>query len=468
MATPDLQPVIDFLKNDREAALDRLTEFLTIPSVSTDPAYASSVTEAAQWVARQLGEIGLAARVEPTDGHPVVIATADAPEDSKPRPRILFYGHYDVQPPDPLELWHHPPFEPTVVDNAIVARGACDDKGQVACFIEALRGWHEVYGELPCDVVVLIEGEEECGSENLPRYVAQHADRLKADVCVVSDTAMWETADGSYEPAICYALRGLLYFDLKLHGPSRDLHSGVYGGTLPNPATLLTRVLGNLFDDQHRVTIPGYYDDVLTLTDEEKANWQSLGFDEQSYLNGIGVAEPYGEANYTTLERRWARPACDVNGIYGGYMGEGAKTVIPSFAGAKVSFRLAANQEPRKIAQAFRAWLEAQPVHGLKWEITEHGQAEPVAVPTDSKWIDAARKAIERVAGKPPRMIREGATIPIVGTFKKELNLDTMLIGFGRHDDRIHSPNEKFDLDHFYLGCETHAALLAELANIDG
>jgi len=467
MSTPDAQPVIDYLQQDRNNAVDRLSDFLSIASVSTDPAYASSVTEAAEWVARQLGEMGLSASVKPTDGHPVVVGTSDASEDGSDRPRVLFYGHYDVQPPDPVDQWSSPPFEPAIHGNKIVARGASDDKGQVACFMEALRAWHEVHGELPCDVTVLIEGEEECGSENLPRFVRDNAELLKADICVVSDTAMWATADGTYEPAICYALRGLLYFDLKLHGPDRDLHSGVYGGTIPNPATLLTRVLGDLFDDDHRVTIPGYYDDVLPLTDEEKANWDTLGFDEDSYLRSIGVEEPYGEAGYTTLERRWARPACDVNGIYGGYMSEGAKTVIPSYAGAKVSFRLAANQDPRKIAQAFREWLDAQPVHGLKWEITEHGQAEPVAVPTDSKWIDAAKTAIQRVAGQPPRLVREGATIPIVGTFKNELGLDTMLIGFGRHDDRIHSPNEKFDLTHFFLGCEIHAALLAEIAMAD-
>jgi len=467
MPETDAQPVIDFLKQDRPAAVERLRDFLSIASVSTDPAYASGVKEAAEWVAQQLGEIGLNAKIKPTDGHPVVVATSNAEGQTSGGPRVMFYGHYDVQPPDPVDKWKSPPFEPAIHDNNIIARGASDDKGQVACFIEALRGWHEVHGELPCDVIVLIEGEEECGSEHLPEFIKQHAEELKADVCVVSDTAMWAAADGSYEPAICYALRGLLYFDLKLHGPDRDLHSGVYGGTIPNPATALTRVLGNLFDDDHRVTIPGYYDGVLPISDEEKANWESLGFDEESYLKSIGVAEPYGETGFNTLERRWARPACDVNGLYGGYMSQGAKTVIPSFAGAKVSFRLAANQDPKQIAEAFRRWLKDQPVHGLEWEITEHGRADPVAVPTDSKWIDAAKQAIEHVAGKPPKLVREGATIPVVGTFKQELGLDTMLIGFGRHDDRIHSPNEKFDLGHFYLGCETHAALLAELAQVE-
>ncbi len=457
-----LDAVLRHIEKDHDAAVRRLVEFARIPSVSTDPAYATHVLKAAELLMHRLRKCGLDAVLWQTAGHPCVFAESS---DVPGVPTVLFYGHYDVQPPDPIDKWHTPPFEPTIRDGAIYARGASDDKGQVSCFLEALAAWHKVAGGLPCKVKLLIEGEEEMGSANLPPIVEKHRDRLAADVVVVSDTAMWEVTPGRPQPSIVYALRGLVYFDVQLHGPSRDLHSGVYGGTLANPCTMLARILGRLFDERHRVTIPGFYDDVLQLTDDEREQWRSLGFTDETFLGEVGVATPYGEAGFSTLERRWSRPACDINGVWGGYMGEGAKTVIPTFAGAKVSFRIVANQDPRKIAQGFEAWLHSQDTHGLRWQITNHGEAAPTAAPTDSTHMAAARRAVRRVFDTDPVLIREGATIPIVADFKRILGLDTILLGFGRVNDALHSPNEKFDLRSLQWGALTHAALLHEMAS---
>ncbi len=455
--------VIEQLANSRETGIGRLTDLLRIQSVSTDPAFASHIEHGAAWVDEQLREIGLDSAIHETAGHPAVIART-RPEQAPPdAPRVLFYGHYDVQPADPIDLWDTPPFEPTVRDGAIVARGASDDKGQVCCFLEALRAWMTAHGKLPVHVTVLIEGEEEMGSVNLPPFLEQHRDLLQADVALVSDTTMWDTPNGP-RPAIIFGLRGLLYFDVQLHGPSRDLHSGVYGAAVPNPATILTRVLGGLFDESNAVTIPGFYDDVIVLTDEQRAAWRNVPFDESQFLGAIGLEQGHGEDGYSTIERRWARPSCDVNGLYGGYGGAGAKTIIPSFAGAKVSFRLASNQDPDKIAVVFTDWLKSHDVAGLEWRITEHGRARPVIVSTDSPHIAAARRAIEQASGQQPLLVREGATIPVIADFQSTLGLDTLLIGFGLSNDRIHAPNEKFDLSCFDLGCRTHALLLAELA----
>ena len=457
----DLSAVLAHLDADHDHATGRLTELLAIPSVSTDPAFAGHVRDGAAWVVRFIEAMGLTAQtVSAQGGHPVVIAkTTDEHVANPDAPRILFYGHYDVQPPDPLDGWTTPPFEPTVRDGRLYARGASDDKGQVMCFLEAMRAYHATGQKLPCHVTLLIEGEEETGSVTLPKVLEQRADDLQADICVVSDTSMWEGQNGAV-PAITYALRGLVYFDLKLFGPSRDLHSGVYGGTLANPANLLTRVLGRLMDDGNRVTIPGFYDDVASPENAETAQWEALGFDESRYLGKVGAA-PFGEAGFTTLQRRWSRPSCDVNGLYGGYMGEGAKTVIPSFAGAKVSFRIPAHMSPQKVATQFEDWLQNQDVGDCRWEITRHGEAEPVAVPADSAWVRTASAALQDVAGQPPALIREGATIPVIADLKDRLGLDSLLIGFGLNGDQIHSPDEHFALDRFLLGCRCHAALLA-------
>ena len=455
----------DALNADAER---RLSELLAIPSVSTDPAYAPDIRRACAWVRDALSACGLDARIVEGDGHPVVIATT--PDDAVANPDaqpVLFYGHYDVQPPDPEDQWTTPAFAPTVRDSvdgpAVFARGACDDKGQVMCFIEALRAYREAGVKPPGPVKVLIEGEEECGSVGLAPLLEQHRGELAARVCLVSDTSMWDSPRGPV-PAICYGLRGLLYFDLQLHGPARDLHSGVYGGTLANPATELVRVLGRLLDDRHRVAVPGFYDDVADAGDDEKARWDKLGFDERAYLESVGMSEPFGEADRGTLERRWTRPSCDVNGLYGGYMGEGGKTVIPTFAGVKVSFRLAAEQDPVKVAEAFEAWLGSHDVGGLEWKITRHGHAHPVAVPTDSPEVAAVSRAVEAVTGGEPALVREGATIPVVADFKRVLGLDTILLGFGLNSDHIHSPDEHFALRRFHLGRRTYIRALDELA----
>jgi len=446
--------------DDEPAAVDRLKSFLAIPSVSTDPAYADRVREAAEWTAERLRELGLTPQILPTDGHPVVYASTGPEHVQNPEaPRVLFYGHYDVQPPDPVDLWESDPFTPAQHDDILYARGACDDKGQVTTFLEALRAYYQAGETLPCHVTVLIEGEEECGSANLPKFLDENRDKLAADVAVVSDTHMW--APGV--PTIIYALRGLLYFDLQLHGPARDLHSGIYGGSIANPVNEMVKVLGRLLDDEHRVTIPGFYDDILPVTETERQNWQRLGFDEQAFLDSIGAPRAFGEAGFDTLQRRWVRPSCDINGLYGGYMKEGAKTVIPSYAGAKVSFRLAAEQDPEKIATAFQDWLKSHDVGGLRWQVTEHGRAHPAAVSTDSPWLRAAQQAIEQIAGRPPLLVREGATIPVVGDLKRKLGLDSLLIGFGLESDNIHSPNEHFGLDRFRIGIRTHIAVLGHL-----
>jgi acetylornithine deacetylase/succinyl-diaminopimelate desuccinylase-like protein len=473
--------VLHHLDADRDHALQRMVQLLSIPSVSTDPAYETQVHEAAAWIASYCEVLGMSVRVtQPTGpdgkrGHPVVLAKSMPQRVAEgATKRVLFYGHYDVQPPDPVEKWSSPPFEPTVKDapheagRAVFARGASDDKGQVLTFLEALRAYRETDTPLPCHVTVLIEGEEECGSVSLPAFLDQHAEQLEADeqtVCVVSDTSMWD-APGTktgYLPAITYALRGLVYFDVKLHGPSRDLHSGVYGGTLANPATQLTRVLGKLINDDNQITIPGFYDDVLPVTAEENDAWQKLGFNEHDFTGKVGSV-PFGEKDFSTLQRRWVRPACDINGLYGGDMGEGAKTVIPTFAGAKVSFRIPADMNPRKVERQFTDWLHQHDTGGGRWQITNHGHADPVATPTDSPWVVAASKAIEEVAGRPPALVREGATIPVVADFKTKLGIDTLLIGFGLNSDNIHSPDEHVGLDRFALGCRTHAALLHHLA----
>ncbi|MEE9404921.1 MAG: M20/M25/M40 family metallo-hydrolase [Algisphaera sp.] len=463
-----LPDILAHLDAQQDHAIDRVKQLLAIPSVSTDPAFKPEVDRAAAWVSDYCKQLGLTVETHtPNGGHPIVLAkTTDAlvaPDASK---RILFYGHYDVQPPDPLDGWTTAPFEPTVRDGKLYARGASDDKGQIMCFLEALKAYVDTRTPLPCHVTVMIEGEEECGSISLPAFLEKDAHRLEAGtpddtVCVVSDTCMWD----ANTPAITYALRGLVYFDVKLHGPSRDLHSGVYGGSLANPCTQLTRVLGKLLDDDNKITIPHFYDDVAPLTDDVRQEFEALPFDENDFTADVG-ATPFGEAHFDTLQRRWVRPACDINGLYGGYMGEGAKTVIPTFAGAKVSFRIPANMSPEKVAQQFTQWIQSHDVGGCRWELTNHGEAWPVAVANDSPWLAAASRALEITAGKKPALVRDGATIPVIADFKSKLGIDTLLIGFGLNADNIHSPDEHFALNRFHLGCRTHAALLAEVGSM--
>ena len=465
----------------REApAIDRLVEWLRIPSVSTDPAYRDDVRRAADWAADRLREAGLDVEICPTGtpdkpGHPVVWATTGGPA-AYDGPHVLFYGHYDVQPPDPLELWDSPPFEPTikpaesgpageVPGERVVARGAVDDKGQVATFLEALNAWKEVAGEVPIRLTVMLEGEEESGSVNLGLFLKERAADLKAcDICVISDTGML----GRGMPAITYGVRGLAYTEVVLHASDQDLHSGAWGGRAPNPLNELSKTLAGLWDAERRVTLPGFYDRVVEPTAEERRAWADLPLDYPGTLKkiGLGPEADIGEAGWTAMEREWARPTCDINGMWGGYQGAGAKTVIPSYAGAKVSFRLVADQDPAEVTAAFFSWLEARTPPGCRWEFHDHSGGFPGTVSTESPYLIAAERALKSASGVDPFLIKTGGSIPVVGMLKGELGLDTLLVGFGLDDDRVHSPNEKFELDCFRLGMATHVRLMGEFASM--
>jgi acetylornithine deacetylase/succinyl-diaminopimelate desuccinylase-like protein len=442
----------------RQQSVADLKTLLRIPSVSTKPEHAQDLKKCAEWLASQLREMNLTAKVIPTKGHPIVLAN----NERKPnRPTVLMYGHYDVQPPEPLEQWTTPPFDPIERNGALYARGAADDKGQVWCHVEAVRAWQQ-QGGLPVNLIMLIEGEEEIGSNNLEHFLNAHKEELRADVAVISDTNQF--AKGL--PAITYGLRGLVYLEVFITGPSHDLHSGLYGGAVPNPANVLTEVLGTLHDKEGRVNIPGFYDDVVPLTEEERRGWAKLPFDERTFASEIGLVGTTGESGYSSIERKWARPTCDINGLTSGYQGHGAKTIIPSKASAKVSMRLVPNQDPKKIEAAFRKAIEDRCPKNVKLEFAQHGLSGPVIVPFDSPAMRYAVNAVRTGFGVEPVMMREGGSIPVVGQIKRLLGIDTLLVGFGLPDDRVHSPNEKFDLDAFHRGTRTAAALYHELAQL--
>jgi acetylornithine deacetylase/succinyl-diaminopimelate desuccinylase-like protein len=461
-------PVIKQLDADFDGAVNRLCDLLRIPSISTDPVYNPQTRAAGQWCADQLKDIGFEASLRDTPGHPMVIAHHPGPNGQDARstdvPHILYYGHYDVQPPDPLELWESPPFEPAIVKGPngkrVVARGAVDDKGQVMTFIEAFRAWMKVHGTMPVKVSVILEGEEESGSPSLDPFLKQNKDELMADVCVVSDTGMWNINT----PAVTYMLRGLVYIEATLHGPSHDLHSGMYGGTLVNPINALCDVISQLHDKDRRVQVPGFYDDVEELGEQEAKIWKNLGFDEKQFLGGAGVKTPYGEKGRSTLERMWSRPTCDVNGIFGGYTGKGAKTVIGAHATAKISCRLVPSQDPKKVYDGLVKFLNDRTPPDCKWDIHQHGCSPAIRVPTESQWLEAAMKALKDTFNKPPVLLGCGGSIPLVGSIQKILGFDSLLVGFGLEDDRVHSPNEKFELKCFEMGMKSHAAMLAAFA----
>jgi len=439
----------------------RWLDWLRIPSISAQPAHAADCRSAAEFARRELESIGFTASLRETAGHPVVLAHHPGPGGNAPH--LLFYGHYDVQPADPLDLWTSPPFEPALVDGPygkrVVARGAVDDKGQVAMWLGALRAWVEETGSLPVRATVLIEGEEEVGSINLEPFLAAHRDELRADVAVISDTAMWDIDT----PALTTALRGLIYMQVELKAASRDLHSGMYGGSALNPVNALTTALAALRDASGRVTIPGFYDGVAEVPAEQAAQWAALGFDEQKFLGDIGLAVPAGEAGRGALERLWARPTCDINGIWGGYQGPGTKTVIASEAGAKVSFRLVPGQDPEAIVASFKRFMQAQVPADAKLTITGGG-SPGIEVAADSPFVRAARAALAEEYGKPAVLIGCGGSIPVVGSFHKLLGIDSLLMGFGLDGDQVHSPNEKFEVRCFRHGMRSHARLLGHLA----
>ena len=464
-----LAPVLERLQAGFDDAVARLTELLRIPSISTDPAYRPQTRAAAEWLADDLAAIGFESKVHDTPGQPIVTATTPGPDhdsDGGDAPPILYYGHYDVQPPDPLDEWDTAPFEPTIVDGPhgkrIIARGAVDDKGQLMTFVEAFRAWFDVHGSLPVKATILLEGEEESGSPSLDPFLSANTDMLAADVAVITDTGMWDIDT----PAITSMLRGLVYVEVTLHGPSHDLHSGMYGGVAVNPANELPRILGELRDDRGVIRIPGFYDDVRELTDTQREQWARLGFDEAAFLGHAGLKTPVGEHGRGPLERMWSRPTCDVNGLWGGYTGEGAKTIIPARVSAKISCRLVPDQDPQKVYDGLAAFLHERTPPDCRWEIQTHGLSPAVQVPTDSPFLAAALAGLESVYGRPAVLIGCGGSIPVAGSFQRLLGYDALLVGFGLDDDRIHSPNEKFELRCFEMGMRSQAVMLDKFASV--
>jgi len=467
---------IKWLADHRQESITRLVDWLKIPSISTDPKHADDCAHAALWVAEQIQLAGLAVEICPTGtaekpGHPIVLATTKGDQDYQ-GPHVLFYGHYDVQPCDPLSLWESPPFEPVIRDarasekggKRIVARGAVDDKGQVMMFIEALHALLATTGKPAggAQFTVLLEGEEESGSVNLEAFVKSRSKQLKdCAVCLISDTGML----GRGKPAITYGVRGLAYTEVKLHASNQDLHSGMWGGRCPNPITELARVLAQLHDKDRRVTIPGFYKDVVPLSKTERANWKKLSFSATAALKQIGLppAADIGEKGYSAMEREWARPTAEINGMIGGYTGPGAKTVIPAFASAKVSFRLVANQHPGEITKLFFKWCKGHTPPGCKWEFIDLHGGYGVTVPIDSPHLAAASRAIKAATKKTPALIKSGGSIPVAGMLKARLGIDTIFMGFGLDDDRVHAPNEKFELECFDMGCKSHVMFISEL-----
>jgi acetylornithine deacetylase/succinyl-diaminopimelate desuccinylase-like protein len=454
--------VLAQVDKDLEQACGRLFDLLRIPSISTQPEYGTDMLRAADWLREQLAGLGFAVAVKPTAGHPAVLGHHPGPAGTK-APRVLFYGHYDVQPPDPLALWQSPPFEPQLVDGPhgkrIVARGAVDDKGQSMMFIEALRAWHTAGGGVPAPVTVLLEGEEEIGSPNLEPLLVANKDALAADFALISDTNMWDIDT----PGITTRLRGMCICEITVNGPARDLHSGLFGGSAINPINVLARIIGDLHDDQGRIQIPGFYDAVKPVSPEQQAEWQSLGFDEAAFLRAVGLSAAGGERGVMALQRIWARPTADINGIQGGYQGPGGKTIIPSMASAKVSFRLVPDQDPLAVFAAFEKFVDARLPSGATASIKKFGTSPGIEIATDTSWVQAARAALLAEYGRPAAMIGSGGSVPVVEQIKRTLGIDTLMIGFGLDDDQIHSPNEKFELRCFHKGTRSHARLLGAL-----
>ncbi len=452
-----MDALTQYLEQNRERFLDDLKAVLRIPSVSAQPEHQADMRRCAEHVAQDLKKAGMT-RVEvvPTAGHPVVYGEwLGAPG----KPTALIYGHYDVQPPDPLERWHTPPFEPTLRDGKLYARGAVDDKGQVYMHVSAIAAHMKVNGALPINVKFVIEGEEEVGSEHLEKFLRDRRAELDADVIVVSDTAML----GVDQPALTYALRGILYTQIEVQGPARDLHSGHFGGAVMNPANALCAIVAALKDGDGRITVPGFYDRVRALPAAEREALRALPFDEANYLHEAGAPAPSGEKGFTTLERATARPTLDVNGMWSGYTGEGSKTVLPSFAAAKVSMRLVADQDPAELFPRFAAYVKKLAPPGVTVEVKNLHGADPFQVSPADPMIDAARRALARAWTKPAAMIREGGSIPVMTTFQKTHGVPSILMGFGLDDDQVHAPNEKFSLTSYHGGTRSVAYLYEEL-----
>jgi acetylornithine deacetylase/succinyl-diaminopimelate desuccinylase-like protein len=450
--------VIDFINVNRDRYLEELKGFLAIPSISALPQHAGDVKRCADWCVEEMRRIGLQnVRLIDTPGNPVVYGDWLGAEGA---PTILFYGHYDVQPVDPLELWESPPFEATVRDGEIYARGSADDKGQVFMHFKAVEAHLKQNGRLPVNIKFILEGEEEVGSVNLDDFVRAHKGELGADVVVISDSGMFARG----VPSICYGLRGLVYFQLDLRGSSTDLHSGSFGGAVANPAMVLAQVLAQMKDRGGRIKIPGFYDDVVPLQEEERQAWASLPFNEKKYKKDFGVPKLFGESGYTTLERTWARPTFEVNGLLSGFTGEGAKTVLPAIAMAKVSMRLVPNQSPDTIARLFEEYVKKVAPKTVELKVTRMHGGKPWMTSYDNPFVQAAARAIEKGFGQKPVLTREGGSIPVVSTFQEELGLPSVLFGVGLPDENAHAPNEKLDVGNFHGGIIASAILYSEIA----
>ncbi len=446
-----MSSVEKYIQENAKNFEEQLFHFLRIPSVSTDSKHKGDVKKAAQFLIDQLNEIGLdKVTLHETDGHPIITAEKCPHED---QPTVLIYGHYDVQPSDPDELWKTPPFEPTVKEGRVYARGASDDKGQSFTHVKAIEAYMKTGTDLPVNVKFILEGEEEIGSPNLIPFINANKELLKCDMVLISDTAMF----GEDQPSITYGLRGLAYMEVHVTGPNRDLHSGVFGGAVENPANALAEIIAKLKDEDGVIQIPGFYDDVEPMTDEMREAYKKLPFDEEGYKKDLNLEDVHGEKGYSTLERASARPSLDVNGLWSGYQGEGAKTVLPAKAGAKISMRLVPGQDPKKIAKLFTEYVKSLAPDTLTVEVEEHHGGHPVVIDLDFYGLKAAAKAFEEVYNKDVLFAREGGSIPIVADFKKVLGVNSILMGFGQTKDALHSPNESFSLKDFHRGIQTSA-----------
>ena len=452
-----LNAVLDQIDAGLPQALERLFALLRIESISTDPAYAPACRDAAEWLVAELAALGFEASRRDTPGHPMVVA-----HGGEGGPHLLFYGHYDVQPVDPLELWERPPFDPAIVERpggaVVTARGAGDDKGQLMTFVEAVRAWKAVTGRLPCRLTMLIEGEEESSQGSLVPFLEANAGELRADLALVCDTDLWDAET----PAITTMLRGIAISQITIRAATHDLHSGQYGGPVINPIRVLARIIAGLHDDDGRITLPGFYDGVPPLPPEVKAQWDGLGFDAGGFLGAVGLSRPAGERAFPVLEQLWSRPTCEVNGIRGGYTGAGFKTVLPAEAHAKVSFRLVGDQDPERILESLHAHVRAHLPPDCSVEFVEDA-SRAVSLPVDAPAFALARRALSEEWPRPAVFVGGGFSIPIVEHIRAILGMDVLMIGFGREDDNVHAPNEKYDLASFHKGARSWARVLAAL-----